>query len=87
MSELDNKLEQSKKSQSTGKQKLLCKAVRYDMSSTIFFKDFITRSQDGVAPVIHSKCILYSTDNSVLGTVEFRIRMRLPISPFLKWIK
>ncbi len=36
-----------------------------------------------VAPVIKGKCPIYSTNKVLIATIEYRMRMRLPISSFL----
>lgn len=30
---------------------------------------------------------IYSADHVLIGVLDYRVRMRLPISPLLKWIK
>jgi hypothetical protein len=56
-------------------------------TGNISLKELIIRSQDSVSPVIHSKVPIYGQDHVLLGVIDYRVRMRLPISPLLKWMK
>jgi hypothetical protein len=56
-------------------------------TANITLKELIARSQDSISPVVHSKAPLYGQDHVLLGVIDYRIRMRLPISPLLKWLR
>lgn len=38
-----------------------------------------------VSNVVRGKCPIYSSNKVLIATVEYRMRMRLPISPFMEW--
>ena len=56
-------------------------------TGNINLKELVARAQDSISPVVHSKVPIYGQDHVLLGVIDYRVRMRLPISPLLKWMK
>lgn len=45
----------------------------------------INKATHSIANVVRGKCQIYHNDKTLLATVEYRFRMRLPIYPFIEW--
>jgi len=47
--------------------------------------DLLASAAKDISNVVRGKCPIYSQNKVLIATVEYRMRMRLPISPFLEW--
>jgi hypothetical protein len=53
----------------------------------VWLRDLVNNASKDVSSVIRGKCPFYQTDRSLVATVEYRIRMRLPIGSICEWTK
>lgn len=51
----------------------------------IYLSEMINKATHNIANVVRGKCQIYHNDKTLLATVEYRFRMRLPIYPFIEW--
>lgn len=45
----------------------------------VWLRDLVAGSTRDVANVIRGKCPIYQSDGGLIGTLEYRMRMRLPM--------
>jgi hypothetical protein len=53
----------------------------------IWLRDLVGNASKEVSAVVRGKCPFYQADRSLVATVEYRIRMRLPIGSICEWVK
>lgn len=51
----------------------------------IYLSELITKAHKDISNILRGKCQIYHKDRFLIASVEYRIRMRLPIGPYLEW--
>lgn len=49
----------------------------------IWLNDILNRSVKNISAIVRGKCPIYQPNNSLIANIEYRMRMRLPIGPYL----
>ena len=52
----------------------------------IWLRDIVVNAVKDISAVVRGKCPFYSqTDKAMIATVEYRMRMRMPIGSYCDW--